>query len=130
MPGADVRSILLDIEGTTTPITFVYEVLFPYVRANLRQLIERHARQPDYQRVFTSLHQDRDANLGAGIDVPPWLDRSPSEELASVARYSEWLMDRDSKTPPLKQLQGMIWEHGYSREVAAFPRCGAECRAH
>ena len=114
MPGTDVRSILLDIEGTTTPISFVYDVLFPYVRANLRQHVEGHARQPDYQRIFASLRQDSDANLVAGLDVPPWLDRSPSEELASIARYSEWLMDRDSKTPPLKQLQGMIWQHGYT----------------
>jgi enolase-phosphatase E1 len=68
--------ILLDIEGTTTPLGFVTETLFPYARARLRTFLESHGRE--------------------------------SETPAFVA-----LMDRDSKAPELKELQGRIWEEGY-----------------
>ena len=115
VPPSGVRAILLDIEGTTTAISFVYDVLFPYARGNLRQHLEQHADLADHQRVFVNLRDDRAANLAAGLDVPPWQEGSSAEALASIARYAEWLMDRDSKTTPLKQLQGMIWEDGYAR---------------
>ena len=112
---ADVQSILLDIEGTTTPIAFVYDVLFPYVRTNLRRHLDVHGNEPAYRELFAELRQDRDASAAAGPDVPPWSDASPSSALVSVARYAEWLMDRDSKAGPLKQLQGRIWDDGYAR---------------
>ena len=115
VPRTGVHSILLDIEGTTTPISFVYDVLFPYVRTNLRQHLETHAGHADYQRVLESLRDDRDANIASGLHIPPRDDGSSADELASIARYAEWLMDRDSKTAPLKQLQGLIWEDGYAR---------------
>jgi enolase-phosphatase E1 len=68
--------ILLDIEGTTTPIAFVTETLFPYARTHLPAFLERHGRE------------------------------------AETARFLA-LMDLDSKTPELKELQGRIWEDGY-----------------
>ena len=68
--------ILLDIEGTTTPITFVTETLFPYARAHLRPFLDRHGRAADAAALLS-------------------------------------LMDRDSKAPDLKELQGSIWEEGY-----------------
>lgn len=114
-PRTGAHSILLDIEGTTTPISFVYDVLFPYVRTNLRQHLETHAGHADYQRVLESLREDRDANIASGLHIPPRHDGSSADELASIARYAEWLMNRDSKTAPLKQLQGLIWEDGYAR---------------
>ena len=110
-----VHSILLDIEGTTTPISFVYDVLFPYVRTNLRLHLETHAGHADYQRVLESLREDRDANIASALHIPPRHDGSSADELASIARYAEWLMDRDSKAGPLKQLQGRIWDDGYAR---------------
>lgn len=115
VPLTGVRAILLDIEGTTTPISFVYDVLFPHVRANLQRHLERNANDPRYTRVFEMLREDRAANARAGLDLPPWEDGSPATALASIARYAVWLMDRDSKTAPLKQLQGLIWEDGYER---------------
>ena len=68
--------ILLDIEGTTTPISFVTETLFPYARARLVLFLDSQGRV--------------------------------SEAPAFLAE-----MDRDSKSPALKDLQGQIWEHGY-----------------
>jgi enolase-phosphatase E1 len=111
----DVRSLLLDIEGTTTPISFVYDVLFPYVRTNMRRHLDVHGHEPAYRELFAALRQDRDASTAAGLDAPEWSDASPSSELTSAVRYAGWLMDRDSKAGPLKQLQGRIWDDGYAR---------------
>ena len=72
-----VRAILLDIEGTTTPITFVYQTLFPYARQKLKTYLEAHGRLPEYQTF---------------VD----------------------LMDQDSKSTALKDVQGHIWEEGYA----------------
>jgi enolase-phosphatase E1 len=71
-----VRAVLLDIEGTTTPIAFVTRTLFPYARAHLSGFLER---------------EGRGGETGAFLA----------------------LMDRDSKTPELKELQGRIWDEGY-----------------
>jgi enolase-phosphatase E1 len=96
---AGVCTILLDIEGTTTPIAFVYEVLFPYARRHLWRHIEQHMTDPGYARLFDQLR-----------------DAVPSEvRPASPADHAEWLIARDSKATALKDLQGKIWQEGYQR---------------
>ena len=110
-----IRAILLDIEGTTTPIVFVFEVLFPYARRHLRRHLEQHATSPEYEVLFDRLRDDHASDRSAGEPVPPWVDAPPAARLASVASYSEWLMDRDRKSTALKVLQGKIWEEGYAR---------------
>jgi enolase-phosphatase E1 len=112
---ADAQAILLDIEGTTTPIAFVYDVLFPYVRTHLRRHLERHASLSDYQTLFDRFRDDRAVRERAGDDLPAWTDTPAAARVTSVASYVEWLMERDSKSAPLKQLQGNIWEAGYAR---------------
>jgi len=110
----DVRAILLDIEGTTTPIAFVYDVLFPYVRAHLRDYL-RSRPDPD---VVGSLKQERARD--AALPKSP----QPDESLEGLAGYVEWLMDRDRKSPGLKALQGLVWERGYrdgSLKGVVFP---------
>ncbi len=42
-----IRAILLDIEGTTTPIDFVYKTLFPYARTRLNQFLLEHGNQAE-----------------------------------------------------------------------------------
>jgi enolase-phosphatase E1 len=51
----------------------------------------------------------------SGEVPPPWLDAPPAARLVSIASYIEWLMDRDRKSTPLKELQGRIWQEGYAR---------------
>ena len=109
-----IRAILLDIEGTTTPIVFVFDVLFPYARRHLRRHLEQHAASPEYDVLFGRLRDDHASDRSAGEPVPPWADAPPAARLASVASYSEWLMDRDRKSTALKVLQGKIWEEGYT----------------
>ena len=102
-----VRAILLDIEGTTTPAAFVYEVLFPFARAHIREYLQEHARGDD--DVFQKLREEWRDDVAAREDPPEWREDSA----VSAAAYLDWLMDRDRKSPALKLLQGRIWEGGY-----------------
>jgi enolase-phosphatase E1 len=106
--------ILLDIEGTTTPIAFVTQVLSPYARAHLRAHLDRHGGSPRYLTLIAVFRQEYEADAEAGEPVPPWPAAGADVRL-SVRAYAEWLMDRDRKSPALKALQGDIWEEGYQR---------------
>lgn len=95
--------ILLDIEGTTTPIAFVTETLFPYARTHLPAYLDQHGGTPECRAALTRLRDEYDADRGRGEDVPVW----------SPIAYLTWLMDHDRKSPALKELQGRVWEEGY-----------------
>jgi enolase-phosphatase E1 len=101
--------LLLDIEGTTTPVTFVTDVLFPFARARLRPFLERHAGESGVIAQLESLERAHAGETGEA--PPPW---NAGDRLGGACAYLEWLMDRDRKTTPLKALQGMIWEDGYT----------------
>jgi enolase-phosphatase E1 len=103
-----IRVVLLDIEGTTTPIAFVHDVLFPYARTHVRAFLALHGEDADLRRVRDLLVAEHADDLVR--DMPPFA--SPRTNDAMVA-YVEWLMDRDRKSPGLKLLQGDIWEEGY-----------------
>lgn len=105
---SELRAILLDIEGTTTPIAFVHEVLFPYARARVGAFLRVHARDPHVIADVAQLRTEHAAETESG--VPPWRE---SEPLASAETYANWLMDRDRKSTALKSLQGKIWKTGY-----------------
>ena len=104
-----VSVVLLDIEGTTTPITFVHDVLFPFARIHLHPFLrdERHADVVD--AAGRMLEAEHAADVAQGLEPPSWV----GERRGAIARYAVWLMDRDRKSPGLKFLQGHIWEDGY-----------------
>ena len=104
--------ILLDIEGTTTPIAFVTQVLYPYARAHMRSYLYRHGHSAQYTALIAAFHDEHTADEQAGTPVLPWASEY-TDPRASVQVYAEWLMDRDRKSPALKELQGYIWEEGY-----------------
>jgi len=93
-----IRAILLDIEGATTPIAFVHEVLFPYARDHAKEFLASNADAEDIAR----LREEHAADVNNG--------EQPPEELAA---YVEWLIARDRKSTGLKSLQGKIWRQGY-----------------
>lgn len=101
------KVILLDIEGTTTPIDFVYQVLFPYARKHLQSYLSRHWNEVESER--EQLQAEHRNDLQQGLQ-PPTMDIAQPE---SVVAYLHWLMDRDRKSTPLKSLQGKVWEAGY-----------------
>jgi enolase-phosphatase E1 len=93
-----IRAILTDIEGTTSSISFVKDVLFPYARERLPAFVETHADKPEVQ------HWLHEAAREAGL-----VSASQAEIIALLQRW----IDEDRKATPLKALQGMIWEDGY-----------------
>ena len=110
-----IEAVLLDIEGTTTPIAFVVDVLFPYARKHLRRHLEELAASPLYASVLDQLRGEHAVDERAGEPVAAWIDAPLTARLESAASYADWLMDRDRKSTPLKILQGMLWEQGYQR---------------
>jgi len=95
-----LRAILTDIEGTTSSIDFVKNVLFPYAAAELGNLVRQHRSREDVGRALDEVaHQ-------AG------LPREDEEGL--IQQLLQWMAE-DSKITPLKTLQGMVWEAGYHR---------------
>lgn len=105
------RALLLDIEGTTTPIAFVYEILFPFARAHAAAYLTRSQDSAACRAALALLRDEaaikEDFSPAKESDVAQ--DFSPAVILA----YIEWLMDRDRKSPGLKSLQGLIWQDGY-----------------
>jgi len=89
-----VRAILLDIEGTTTPIAFVHDVLFSYARDHVREFLATDSATED----IALLREEQANDVGAP---------------ESIAEYVEWLISIDRKSTALKSLQGKIWRQGY-----------------
>jgi enolase-phosphatase E1 len=104
-------ALLLDVEGTTTPIRFVTEILFPYARAGLAGFLSAHGNDPDVREAVARLLEERLEDRKRGAD-PPDLDLAAYGG-AGVVPYVHWLMDHDRKSPGLKALQGRVWEAGY-----------------
>lgn len=109
-----VRAVVLDIEGTTTPIAFVHDILFPYARAHLRAALHDASPLPDLPEAIRALTIEHARDLANGTHPPPWPDtHAEPVNLDAAEAYAAWLMDRDRKSPGLKLLQGRIWERGY-----------------
>jgi len=107
-----VRAVLLDIEGTTTPITFVHQDLFPYARARVRDYLLAHAATTETEADIAALEQQHALDLADHFDRPMLLEGP--KRIASIIDYVHWLIDRDSKSTALKSIQGRIWQAGYA----------------
>ena len=95
----DGRGVLLDVEGTTSSISFVYDVLFEFAKRHVGEFLAGHAADPAVRSLAAALA----AEAGADPDAGP-------ERLALAAIE---LMNRDVKSTPLKALQGLIWRGGF-----------------
>jgi len=115
LPLAERRldAVLIDIEGTTTPIAFVHDVLFPFARTHLADWLEARTSSAEFNEVFEQLAREHAADRARGANVPAWDTSTLSATRASITRYAVALMDEDRKSPGLKLLQGLIWESGY-----------------
>lgn len=106
LTGAGIEVVLLDIEGTTTPISFVHDVLFPYARARVGSYLEANATSDaEIRKIVEGLRAELAAEK---------LEAGSRALEADIVAYVLWLMDRDRKSGPLKALQGRIWEEGYA----------------
>ncbi len=93
-----IRAILTDIEGTTSAVSFVFDVLFPYAFENLPQFVIEHAQEP---AVAAQLDAVRAESGEAGADL-----------IQVIEILLQWIVE-DRKATPLKTLQGMVWKQGY-----------------
>jgi len=104
------RLVLLDIEGTVSPLAFVHDVLFPYARREVGDFLMRHQASPEVLCALDQIACDSGAvsdsegvvaNLASDSDRAAWVTRIHA------------LMDADAKQTGLKWLQGLIWDEGY-----------------
>jgi len=100
--------MLLDVEGTTTAVSFVHGVLFPYARTALEPYLRAPAGDREVQSDLRALRAERTREADAS--APRWDD---ADAISSAIAYATWLMDRDRKSTGLKSLQGRIWEGGF-----------------
>jgi enolase-phosphatase E1 len=108
-----IRVLLLDIEGTTTPIDFVYKTLFPYASRKVESFLRGHSRDQESQSLIEDLRKQNELDEAQGLHPPVWANVSEEARLRSSVAYAQWLMAQDSKCTPLKALQGKIWLEGY-----------------
>ncbi len=113
--------MLLDVEGTTTPISFVTDVLFPYARQHGREFIMHHVADEEIRNALLKLQEENVEDRSAGAPV---IRAGTANAMEETIRYYFWLMDADRKSTPLKTIQGRIWEEGYARgelQSVVFP---------
>ncbi len=108
-PSSLTQAVLLDIEGTTTSISFVYDVLFPYAREHMARWLEEHWGE-ETQDVLSLLIEDVETRALMPEGKRLGADSGPGE----VAAHCLWQMDQDRKSTGLKTLQGRIWKDGYA----------------
>lgn len=104
--------VLLDIEGTTTPIDFVYKTLFPYASRNFDSFLDERFEEPEIRALLRDLKAEHSKDVAAGFAPPAWTTDA-KDQLRACDAYLQWLMARDSKCTPLKSLQGKIWQRGF-----------------
>ncbi|MBS1839593.1 MAG: acireductone synthase [Acidobacteria bacterium] len=105
--------MLLDIEGTTTSVDFVYKTLFPFATAHVETYLRRHSAIPEVQRLVTELRAEQAHDAAKDPQIGVWMQGTVSEEIVSAANYVRQLISEDRKVTALKALQGMIWEEGF-----------------
>jgi enolase-phosphatase E1 len=109
----NVSGILLDIEGTTTPIAFVHEVLFSYARSQVGNYLAAHFDSAETIADLARLRDEHAVDTKQGLEPPALLDGPRDVEIDSITEYVRWLIERDRKSMDLKSLQGKIWQDGY-----------------
>lgn len=93
-----VKAIVTDIEGTTSSIDFVHQVLFPYASKHLPDFVRNNQADPEVIPILDSVRTEAGE---AGADI---------ERVIGI--LLQWIAD-DRKVTALKALQGLIWKHGY-----------------
>jgi enolase-phosphatase E1 len=93
-----ITTILTDIEGTTSAVSFVFDVLFPYAREHLPGFVQANAERADVAEQLQA--------------VRVMAEEPHASTERAVAILLQWLAE-DRKATPLKALQGMVWAEGY-----------------
>jgi len=109
---SEIKLYLLDVEGTTSPVSLVSEQLFPYARTHLSDFLLESVEEPDIRADLKLLAEEYSQETDS--EAPKLQVESGEQFYADDgAVYLHWLMDRDRKSTALKSLQGKIWKTGY-----------------
>jgi len=95
-----IKAIITDIEGTTSSISFVKDVLFPYAAKALPDFVRANWHKPEVQEQLRATAKESGL---AETDIE-----------ALISQLLQWLRE-DKKITPLKALQGLIWQYGYEQ---------------
>lgn len=110
------RCIVLDIEGTTTPISFVTDVLFPFARDNVARHLsatyDTAETKEDIELLRSQVQDDLEKGVSGAVPIPAD-DASKDEVIAALVANVEAMIKADRKITALKQLQGHIWRTGF-----------------
>eukprot|EP00878_Enallax_costatus_P002117 GHUV01002285.1.p1 GENE.GHUV01002285.1~~GHUV01002285.1.p1 ORF type:complete len:493 (+),score=190.38 GHUV01002285.1:198-1676(+) len=105
------KAIVLDIEGTVAPISFVADVMFPYAHDNVRHHLEEHYDTPEAQADIEAIRKQAAADGGAAI---PDVDAGKDAVIEAVVSWVHAAIAADRKIGALKQLQGHVWRSGFN----------------
>jgi enolase-phosphatase E1 len=122
------RLLLLDIEGTTSALTFVHDILFPYARRGIAGYLDRNLPSRALRHALQRMAIDAGTTSLQTWCPHPW--PSPAAREWIIAKVNH-LMDVDAKQTGLKRLQGLIWEAGYhdgTLRAHVFPDVPARLR--
>ena len=108
------KCILLDIEGTTSSISFVYDVMFPYVRKNLDSFLAENWNDECVVDCLPLIAED------CGKQLEQWLPTDENAAQKVVAESIIQFMDDDVKATGLKKMQGLIWKSGFESGLIAL----------
>ena len=114
-----LQHVLLDIEGTTCPVSFVGEVLFPYARQQLPVFLADQAGNPIVQELLNQVFDAWDKDTD--IEAATLRQRYGENDSKAAVSYLGWLIEKDRKLTPLKELQGLIWRQGYDQGLLKAP---------
>lgn len=95
-----IKAIVTDIEGTTSSLSFVKDVLFPYARTKLPEFVRLHREEPQIHQLIADTC--REAEIEQDFET-------------AIGQLIQWI-DEDKKITPLKVLQGLIWRAGYEQD--------------
>ena len=110
-----IRGVLLDIEGTTSSISFVYDVMFPFARKHFAGYLEKHWDSGAVQEAVSMLMQDdKDFNAPELVLAEFSDDHDPKLFREGVVKCLLRLMDDDVKATGLKKMQGLVWQEGFT----------------
>jgi enolase-phosphatase E1 len=116
---AGLQHVLLDIEGTTCPVSFVGEVLFPYAKQQMPVFLADQAENPIVKGLIDQVFDawDKDSDLEAAS----LRQRYANNDSEAAVSYLWWLIEKDRKLTALKELQGLIWRRGYEQGLLKAP---------
>lgn len=111
-----IKAVLLDIEGTTCPVSFVAVTLFPYASEAMAGFLDSEAGRNDGVRTLLKAVEEAWRH-----DADPAARQLRENDPADLVAYLRWLIQVDRKLPALKELQGLIWQQGYDSGELVSP---------